>query len=312
MKKLTLQRRSPCPLCNSLESRIVYTKADGIYVVCQQCQLFSVDPLPSLETMSERAEYWSGTYHSSSIKVEQQFDPNFQKVAFGDTLSMIGRYARGGKLLDVGCSIGGFVSAAQATGWEATGIDISSAVEVGKSKGLDLQQMDLKKANFPKSNFDVVTLLDVIEHIPDPCLLLEEIYQILKPSGCVFILTPNLSGLSSRLLRENWESVGPQDHLALYTRKTLGKMLHGVGFRKTFFSSFDLSIAQWLLVLQELFSRNRTQKSIQTDWSQNSFLRRKIIGDITASKVLQQARMVINSGLKVTGLGDKLIALAVK
>ena len=73
------------------------------------------------------------------------------------------------RYLDVGCSTGFVVEAARDRGWDATGIDLNpSAVEFGRSRGLDLRTVALDHAGFAAGSFDAISLFDVLEHLLAP------------------------------------------------------------------------------------------------------------------------------------------------
>lgn len=107
--------------------------------------------------------------------------------------------------LDIGCGDGSlslfFKEALGDT--EVYGIDTSSsAVESAKQKGINAVTLDLNVSTLPFENnfFEVVFAGEIIEHLFDPDLMLEEIWRVLAPGGTLVITTPNLACWHSRLL----------------------------------------------------------------------------------------------------------------
>jgi len=86
-----------------------------------------------------------------------------------------------GKLLDLGCGDGSFVKCCQNADIDAVGIDISDGVNFEHDKLL-----------YEDSQFDIVFMYSVLEHIHDPSNILNEIKRVLVDKGIVIIITPNL------------------------------------------------------------------------------------------------------------------------
>lgn len=95
------------------------------------------------------------------------------------------------RLLDVGCATGDFVKSALQNGFAAEGMDISQdAVKVGQENGLPLRQGDIFDVGGQTSSlYDIITLWDVLEHLPDPAQALEIIRNRLSPGGMLFLKT---------------------------------------------------------------------------------------------------------------------------
>ncbi len=164
------------------------------------------------------------------------------RKTFSDRLGKIEKkLGKKGKLLDVGCALGDCLLEAKRLGWkEAEGIEVSDyAYQFAKDRDLDVRLGTLN-GNFYKPNtFDVVTYQDVIEHIPDPVNELKKIYKILKPGGIVFLVTPDIEGIWSRLLGPLWYHYKPYEHLTYFSQKNISRALKEAGFtnietRKTY------------------------------------------------------------------------------
>jgi SAM-dependent methyltransferase len=144
---------------------------------------------------------------------------------------------RPGRLLDVGCGTGGFVKIAKDAGWEAFGVELSeSAANCAVERGVQVRAGTLEEQHFPPDYFDVVTLWDVLEHLPDPSKELMEIYRILKLDGFVVIRVPNTGiqllkvYLFDDLLRINRIGLQANLHLSHFVSATLRALLKSCGF----------------------------------------------------------------------------------
>ena len=136
----------------------------------------------------------------------------------------------GRPLLDVGCYIGVFVELAAQHGWEAWGVDPSRwAVDRAQERGLQVVQGTLATASLPEAGFDVVTMWDTIEHLPDPAATLERAHRLLKPGGLLVVHTIDIDSLFARLMGSHWPWL-MEMHLFYFSRRTLGDLLAKRGF----------------------------------------------------------------------------------
>ena len=146
-------------------------------------------------------------------------------------LREIVRLRRGGRLLDVGCATGFLLEVAQQQGFEPFGLDPNpDAVRIAKQGfGERVQQGELDAAAFPGVTFDAVTLIDVLEHVPDPAALLAIVYERLAPGGVLAAVLPNAASLTHRLLGSRWPHYAPE-HLFFWTPAALERQLVAAGF----------------------------------------------------------------------------------
>lgn len=211
-----------CNICGNDKAFLMITK-DGCDVYrCGSCGLAFTHPQPqSLDEQYDSA-YFDLYRRRRAFRLKRS-DARLRKIEL--------LHDRG-RLLDIGCSLGYFVEAANARGWQASGIEISPyASEEARQLGLDVRTGVLEQAAYPDEAFDCVTMWDVLEHVPDPTAHMLEVRRILAPEGLVVIGTPNLGHILFRMKRERWRHLKPREHIFYFQRASLGRLLEKTGFR---------------------------------------------------------------------------------
>jgi len=97
-----------------------------------------------------------------------------------------------GRLLDVGSGCGFFLIDAQKRGWKVNGIEPSiQSVKVARRQyGLDIYNGTLQEYD-EKGKFDVITLINVLDHSVEPWEEIRKVYSLLKPGGILYLRFPN-------------------------------------------------------------------------------------------------------------------------
>lgn len=149
---------------------------------------------------------------------------------------------KGKKILDVGCWDGTIAAILRDGGNSVKGVEISDkAIELAKAKGLEVFKADLT-GNWAKGineKFDLVMAGEIIEHVFDTDLFLQNIKKVLKKNGELIVSTPNVASLGRRLMllfgkspnleftARNYDS----GHVRYFTLETLCTLLKQNGFR---------------------------------------------------------------------------------
>jgi 2-polyprenyl-3-methyl-5-hydroxy-6-metoxy-1,4-benzoquinol methylase len=162
-----------------------------------------------------------------------------------------------GRVLDVGCGRGLLLEQLRRRGWEVQGTELSaqSAAYPRDVLGIPVHIGDLADLHFPSDHFDAVVMWHVLEHVPDPAVVLAEVTRILRPGGVFLVAVPNFGSLEARLTRDKWFHLDVPRHLNHYTPAVLYRALAGVGLRvcqaayftpEYDFFSFVQSILNWI------------------------------------------------------------------
>ena len=134
------------------------------------------------------------------------------------------------RLLDIGAGSGVLLEAATHAGLDATGIEPSTwLANAGRQHGLNIIE-----GAFPHpdagSGYDVVTLIDVIEHVTDPLELLLSAWRVLRPGGKCLVVTPDVSSLFARVLGFKWWHYRIA-HISYFDCMNLTLLMTRAGFR---------------------------------------------------------------------------------
>ncbi len=231
--KAELVRPVSCAVCG-VDSTVPRAQVNGfIYVTCRQCGFVYLNP-------QLRPEALADSYNDAEVRryffeqlllpfVERDQEPEFQSRLRRLT-EMTGTNDL--RLLDVGCAAGKFLMMAQEAGFRAEGLELNAEyVEfIRVHRRVAVRQELLADAVYPEDSFDVVTLWDVLEHVPDPRTLTAEIARILKPGGIVALTTINHDCFNERILGKRWRYWMPPDHVCSFSPAVLRRVLEESGF----------------------------------------------------------------------------------
>jgi len=222
-------RTISCNLCGGRRYRKFLTATDYSFVKCSGCGLVYQNPQPVFDDLKYR--YGQG-YFEYELRNEENFF-RLMKLGLQDIrfFELTEGLERQGLFLDIGCATGMLLAFLRDRGWGVRGVELCrESAEYGiNGRKLDIFIGTLEEAAFPSAHFPVIHFSHLIEHVPDPRDFLSEVNRILWPGGYAVIVTPNISGLQARLFRERWRSA-IADHLTLFSRRTLHRMLIQSGF----------------------------------------------------------------------------------
>lgn len=224
-----------CPVCmaENLSSPLCKISGYDIYN-CGRCAADYVSPMPGAEVLKKyydnQAYYQgddNGAYDDYDIQtaltlpvVEQLFDE----------LSAKGKRS----ILDIGCGYGTHLASAAARGWECYGVEISDYGRAVAQQRLGSRAKIVERvAQLPRGKFDVITLFDVIEHLPSPYPLLYELFTLgaMAEHTTLVVTTPNAGSNDARIDPAKWRYRHPPSHLLYYSPETFEYLFKRLQFR---------------------------------------------------------------------------------
>ncbi len=221
-----------CPACASAATQqVVYRKWGYAIRRCPGCGLGSTEihgiDLDGLYT----PDYFHGAMKDGYV--DYRGSEAILRKEFRSALRSLQRTGRSsGRLLEIGCAYGFFLAEARKS-FKVRGIEAcEDAANFCRSRGLEVIR-GLAGAETIASNspVDVVVMLDVIEHLPDPLTTLQLVNAQLNPGGCVLITTGDWDSILSRVMGSSWRLMTPPQHLFFFSKRTLAAVLARAGFR---------------------------------------------------------------------------------
>ena len=234
-----------CPLCNSTESTRLFVKANYIkeeldsyafasrkmpeymhheIIECTACRLLLSVNVPDAATLhslykeaaydsADEAKYASNTYIKYLAKHTKMQKPL-------------------GRAMDIGTGEGSFLKLLLGAGYESVvGIEPSKApIDCADEYIRPFIVNDVFTAeSYDDESFDLITLFQTLEHIPEPKKLVSDVYRLLKRGGCLFVVCHDYRSVVNRLLGTK-SPIYDIEHLHLFSASSLRKLLVDSGF----------------------------------------------------------------------------------
>ena len=189
-----------------------------------------------------------------------------------------------------------------------SGVDLSeSAIRLCKKRGLEASQTDFLSASLDGRRFDVITMSELIEHVPSPARFLRRAAQLLEREGVLYVTTPNFGSLAQRTLKGGW-SIIHREHIGYFERSTLRRMAcDGTGLREIKIEAKNIApstLVAWVQGRKEGSPTNVADMHREMRKDVDQRLRRTIL----ARPALNTSKKILNRLISRIGLGDTLVA----
>jgi 2-polyprenyl-3-methyl-5-hydroxy-6-metoxy-1,4-benzoquinol methylase len=232
-----------CCVCESRDATVIgkgedfeyHTSPDTFSAMrCNSCGLVYLNPRPAI---NELEKIYPPTYHAY----------DFSKINFGVAYKVRTRletwrllnHCRNlpddARILDVGCGDGFHLNLLRKFGkktWSLEGVDIDRhAVEVATRSGLKVHLGTVEEIGPPKENYDLVLMIQTIEHVEKPDEVLHAIYKLLREGGRLVIVTDNTDSVDFKFFkRRHWGGYHFPRHWNLFNHHSLSIVAEKTGF----------------------------------------------------------------------------------
>ena len=240
----TLLQHHPCCYCGSEGGDVIIRGGDlfedlpGTFqiVECEDCKLLRQNPRLDWENL---VNYYKPGYVCHAPQIAKDHG-KLQEISLSlgpkKRVDLIQKYRSSGAWLDVGCGSGLVLQTAKTRGnWQLSGVEPVQEIAHSTSKKLSIPVFPGTFEDFPVQDdeFDVITMWDVLEHLPEPFIAIDKIARLLKPNGVFAFSTPNLSALDRKIFRDSWLGYDLPRHLHLFPDKLLRRALNDKGMTVT-------------------------------------------------------------------------------
>lgn len=212
-------------------------------VECDQCTLRLTQDVPSAEAMAPYYQSENYISHTNTNKgLINQLYRQVRKITLFEKRKLIQKLSglSTGKLLDIGSGTGAFAGYLKNAGWEVIGLEPDEGARKVAYQEFGVVLSDASSFyEMAPSQFDVITLWHVLEHVHDLQGYMQQLKKLLKPDGKLFIAVPNYTAEDARYYGAYWAAYDVPRHLY----------------------HFSPAAMRWLLVKNQL-----TLKTIQPMW----------------------------------------------
>jgi SAM-dependent methyltransferase len=287
-----------CPGCHGADARTTGT-VNGFEVrSCDTCGTLFTARLPTAESAQDYDAFYG---ESRDVAV-----PEFVLHRLEQHVAGLAAYRSGlNRWLDIGCGAGTLLQAAVNQGWQALGTEVAApAVEAVRSAGLDAVVGTTRELDLPPDGYDVVSMIEVVEHVEDPDELLADAARLVRPGGAVYLTTPHGRSLSARVLGTKWAVVEPPEHLQLFSRAGLQAALERAGLRVRSVVTHGINPYDLKAAFRSGRAGDSPRRNTESSYQLNEALSTRRSGTLV--------KATINAALSGTRLGDTLKVVAEK
>lgn len=206
-----------CPVCQSKNNNHIFHKSASSYYQCNECSMVFLNPILNEKSI---IEYYKNLNTDQGGIVSNE--SAFYTEIYTKGLNSIQMHNNGGKeILDIGCSTGFFLDICKKNGFSTTGIELGiDEANVAKKKGHNILTNTIQEIDDNKK-YDVITMWDVFEHIPNGAEYFNLLKNFLKPDGVLFMQIPNSDSIAAKCLREKCRMFDGLEHTNLYNPKSI-------------------------------------------------------------------------------------------
>ncbi len=225
-----------CPLCRSTDT-LYLCQVDGFDIWrCPESATDFVWPMPddwTLKNIYDREAWFEGGERGGYEDYDTQTEPSLNMVT-----ELLDRFPEGKdelSVLDIGCGYGTHLRLAADLGWKCFGIEPSvHARGIAQQRHGDRLTVVERAEDLLPKRFDLVIMLEVIEHLRDPYALFFTLFgrKAIGPETLVVISTPNARSTEAVIDPGDWAYRHPPSHLIFYSAKSLQVLLRRLLFKE--------------------------------------------------------------------------------
>ena len=230
---MTLKLEShPCPVCDARQPQPAFTVKELSIVRCRACGMHYVEPRLANEALYEI--YKHDYFHSNKEGYEDyELIRQLRQKTFEKWYAEIRPFLKRtcGRALDIGCAAGYFMGILKADGWEVRGIELDDSMHGAlRAQGHTIFTQPLEFFDRAET-YDLITLFDVLEHLPQLQSDVSKLASLLADQGCLALVTPNIDSFQRKLCGTRWFQFKPTEHIYYFSPATIRRLFEPHGLR---------------------------------------------------------------------------------
>jgi 2-polyprenyl-3-methyl-5-hydroxy-6-metoxy-1,4-benzoquinol methylase len=216
-------RNYSCSLCGKEDTKLLLTKQKFSIVQCCNCNFVYINPRivnNQLATIYKHNYFKNKDYGYVGYEQEKRLRvKNFERW-LNDASGFIAA-STDILALDVGCAAGYCLALMKERGWKEEGLELDQEMCL-KLRENDFNVSQSMLEDFKTENrFSVITLFDVIEHIPNVDGAFKKLSSLLTENGVVIMVTPDHDSFQRKILGKKWFQYKPIEHIQYFNRRSL-------------------------------------------------------------------------------------------
>ncbi len=281
----------PCKCCSGKDFIYLFSGKDRLHGLpgefkveeCKHCGVIATHPQLSSK---EIEKYYPENYISYPSAIEDErswFRRIDRKIGVEKRCKSVIMQSgkKSGKILDIGCATGIFLNGMKQHGWDCYGVepsDFASRYAMDRF-GLNVYNGYLNDGLFEDNFFDIITLWDVFEHLPEPIETIQTISKMLKPGGLLVITTPNANSWERKIFGRYWSGWDVPRHYHIFTPQTIQFIMNSQSFRTIAIHSFTGMQGSLAISLEFLLEDKKLPIWIKNSviWFAKSFIARVLL-----------------------------------
>ena len=229
-----------CPVCGNelfdlfLEGKDYFLSGEEFRIIrCRGCGFRITDPIPD---QGEIGRYYESREYISHDSGERKLINLVYKGARFFTVrskfSLVKKYSRGRKLMDIGCGTGEFLAHCKKNGYDCSGIEPNEKARTFASvqNGLEVRASVTFRQD-EAGSFDCITMWHVLEHIHDLSGTLRLLKSALKENGTLVLALPNPESWDAKFYGAHWAAYDLPRHLYHFSADNVSTLAEGHGFK---------------------------------------------------------------------------------
>ncbi|MBI3366788.1 class I SAM-dependent methyltransferase [Candidatus Roizmanbacteria bacterium] len=262
-----------CQVCSKKNIQKIKTIQGVDIFECKNCYLAFLDQRKTLK-FDPQNEYNLEKYKENEAKLRRQFEKITDKIY---------RYKKRGKVLDIGAGYGLLSSILLKKGYEIEIIEPISESYYLRGKKIKHYRGTVEKfLSRNKTKYNIILLIDLIEHLKNPLVVLKKLRMFLNRDGIIVIQTPNYKSLMARICI-NWSWWMVSDHKFFFSPRSIRLLVQKAGFSISNLNTFEdihdfkKNLDGNFTSIKNPFMRKMTKGFMYTCFFPLYFLFRKII-----------------------------------